>query len=149
MKTIHLDTSIDYTSWDINEVGSIEMTDISELKGKTITKIVKSDDNEQLHFHVGDDVYYMFHSQDCCETVSIEEIIGDLDDLIGSPILEAECATNDGPAKDKWDDLCLWTFYKIGTIKGHVNIRWYGSSNGDYGVEVQFQKNTMAWCYDD
>ena len=125
------------------------MVDISELKGKTITKIVKSDDNEQLHFHVGDDVYYMFHSQDCCETVSIEEIIGDLDDLIGSPILEAECATNDAPAKDDWDDLCLWTFYKIGTIKGHVNIRWYGSSNGYYGVEVQFQKNTMAWCYDD
>ena len=125
------------------------MTDISELKGKTITKIVKSDDNDQLQFHVGGDVYYMFHDQDCCETVSIEEIIGDLDDLIGSPILEAECATNDAPAKDDWDDLCLWTFYKIGTIKGHVNIRWYGSSNGYYGVEVRFQKNTMAWCYDD
>ena len=125
------------------------MTDISELKGKTITKIVKSDDNDQLQFHVGGDVYYMFHDQDCCETVSIEEIIGDLDDLIGSPILEAECATNDAPAKDDWDDLCLWTFYKIGTIKGHVSIRWYGSSNGYYGVEVRFQKNTMAWCYDD
>ena len=27
MKTILLDTSIDYTSWDINEAGSIEMTD--------------------------------------------------------------------------------------------------------------------------
>jgi hypothetical protein len=125
------------------------MADISELKGKTITKIVKSDDNDQLQFHVGGDVYYMFHYQDCCEIVSIEEIIGDLDDLIGSPILEAECATNDAPAKDDWDDLCLWTFYKIGTIKGHVSIRWYGASNGYYGVEVSFQKNSMAWCYDD
>lgn len=27
MTTILLDTSIDYTSWDINEVGSIEMTE--------------------------------------------------------------------------------------------------------------------------
>jgi hypothetical protein len=27
MKTILLDTSIDYTSWDIDEVGSIEMTE--------------------------------------------------------------------------------------------------------------------------
>jgi hypothetical protein len=27
MKTILLDTSIDYTSWDINETGSIEMTE--------------------------------------------------------------------------------------------------------------------------
>ena len=27
MKNILLDTSIDYTSWDIDEVGSIEMTD--------------------------------------------------------------------------------------------------------------------------
>ena len=27
MKTILLDTSIDYTSWDINETGSVEMTE--------------------------------------------------------------------------------------------------------------------------
>jgi len=27
MKTILFDTSIDYTSWDINEAGSIEMTE--------------------------------------------------------------------------------------------------------------------------
>jgi len=30
METILLDTSIDYTSWDINETGSIEMNDIPD-----------------------------------------------------------------------------------------------------------------------
>ena len=32
MKTILLDTSIDYTSWDINEAGSIEMTEWQPIK---------------------------------------------------------------------------------------------------------------------
>ena len=32
----------------------------------------------------------MYHEQDCCESVYLEEIIGDLDDLIGSPITMAE-----------------------------------------------------------
>ena len=32
LPTILLDTSIDYTSWDINEAGSIEMTEASRVQ---------------------------------------------------------------------------------------------------------------------
>ena len=34
--------------------------------------------------------FEFFHEQDCCEDVHIEDIIGDVNDLIGVPILEAE-----------------------------------------------------------
>ena len=133
------------------------MVDISELKGKTITKIDqktgefwdKGSKIDELAFHVGEDIYYMFHSQDCCENVYIEDINGDLEDLIGSPVLEAEMV--EGETEDTPDgyDVQEWTFYKLGTIKGHVTIRWYGTSNGYYSMRASFQKNTKAWCYDE
>jgi hypothetical protein len=47
----------------------------------------------------------MYHELDCCETVSIEDIDGDLMDLIGETILEAEETSRRKPAEDD-DDNC-------------------------------------------
>ena len=67
--------------------------DISELIGKTLKEIKQYEDgdsNDALKFiTVDDDEYIMWHCQDCCENVYIEDICGDLDDLINTPILEA------------------------------------------------------------
>jgi hypothetical protein len=127
------------------------MTDISELKGQTLDNIIIKDDNEIIFITQNGDKYYMFHDQECCEDVLIEEVIGSFSDLIGTPILEAEC--EEGELKNRDDDNfpglsddCQWTFYKLGTIKGHVTIRWYGESNGYYSTGVSFRKNTKAWC---
>ena len=115
--------------------------DISELVGKTITKITGAEvDNDEIRIECSDGTkYLMYHEQDCCECVTIEEIFGNISDLVGVPIAMAECVENSElPGKEEWDDSYTWTFYKFATVKGYVTIRWYGSSNGWYGEEVDF-----------
>ena len=83
--------------------------------------------------------FKLYHSQDCCESVSIEDVNGNWNDLIGSPILLAEESTSDDfQSGEGRDDAYLWTFYRLATNKGSVDIRWYGESNGYYGVSVDF-----------
>lgn len=87
----------------------------------------------------------MFHSNDCCEHVYIESIIGDLDDLIGEDLLLADESSGETPADVKWDyepESYTWTFYRLATRKGFVDIRWLGTSNGYYGEGVDFYETT-------
>lgn len=122
-----------------------KLVPFSELLGLTIEKIVGLSEGEDgVSFYSSDGrKFLMFHSQDCCENVTINEIHGDVEDLISSPILRAEEVTNaEGPTpeKDLWGDAYEWTFYKLATIKGEVVIRWLGTSNGYYSTDVSFQE---------
>lgn len=114
-----------------------------DLVGKTLTKITGNIGSEQIRFETSDGrEYVMYHDQDCCEQVSIEDICGDLKDLIGSPIVQAEESESgkhpDGIEPPDHDDSFTWTFYKFATTKGSVTIRWFGSSNGYYSESVTF-----------
>jgi len=126
--------------------------EFKELIGKTITKINVNEKNDRIEFFCENEssifknvplVYVMYHCQDCCESVSVEDINGDLDDLLNTPILQAEERTSgenpDGLQKD-YQDSFTWTFYHLATIKGYVTIRWYGESNGYYSEKVDFFK---------
>lgn len=118
----------------------IDMVNFSDLIGKQLTSIVRSevDGNDALTFTCDDgSVYQMTHSQNCCESVSIEDICGDLDTLTLAPIMKAE-ETSNGSETDWGDE--QWTFYHIGTMYRTVTIRWYGSSNGYYSTSVYFTK---------
>jgi hypothetical protein len=109
-----------------------------ELLGKTLAEVVEHS-HAELAFRTTDgETYRMYHEQDCCEDVSIEDITGDLNDLVGSPITMAEEVVEDGEESD-WGT-STWTFYKLATNKGYVTIRWFGESNGYYSESVDFVK---------
>ena len=114
------------------------MSNFSELRGKVLKSITVNKNKDEMCFVTVDgDTYKMNHQQDCCESVNIEDICGDLEDLIGSEILVAEEVTESG---DSDYGTCTWTFYKLDTVKGGVTIRWYGESNGYYSESVDFYK---------
>lgn len=113
----------------------------SELLGKTLVQIDVADD--EIVFYCDDATSYkMEHHQDCCESVYIDDVVGNFDDLVGHPILLAEEVTNgdiDDVPSNGYESF-TWTFYKLATIKGYVDIKWFGGSNGYYSESVSFHK---------
>ena len=117
---------------------------IEELVGKTFDKVFESGDELVFQSESGKS-YKFYHEQDCCESVEINDITGDLEDLIGTPILVAsEDSSIDEDVLDKekypnyTPDSHTWTFYNFRTIKGSVTVRWLGESNGYYSESVNF-----------
>lgn len=110
------------------------------LKGKTIIRIDGlHEDSDGITFYTSDGrVYRQYHRQDCCEDVLLVDVNGEVLSLIGSEILIAEeVVSEDMPPRDpKYDDSYTWSFYKLATVKGWVDFRWYGTSNGYYSETV-------------
>ncbi len=120
------------------------MTKIEDLIGKTLIEITGTKGDEEMTFRTDKEKYVLHHIQDCCETVAIEDICGDLADLLNTPIVQAFQKTNseenpEGVEKD-FQDSFTWTFYTLTTSNGTVTIRWYGESNGYYSEAVDFVK---------
>ena len=118
------------------------MRNVNELVGKTITEIIGAEEgNEEIIFKCSDGtVYKMYHEQDCCESVTIEDVCGDISCLLDTPITMAEDVSNENedPVPQYTYDSFTWTWYKFATLKGYVTIRWFGESNGYYSESVNF-----------
>lgn len=121
------------------------------LMGKTIADIQGlKKDSECVQIHFTDGSYLsMYHDQDCCESVTLEDFDNDAETLIGSTMLKVEeCVSNENdeefnPLAD-YDYSYTWTFYTIFTSKGIMKLRWYGTSNGYYSEDV-----TLSVTYPD
>ena len=121
-----------------------------DLEGKTITKIEGLETGSyDVTFYCSDgSVYKMYPDDDTFLygndiDIAIEEISGDVDCLIGNEIKRAEVRRSEkrGNKSGYMDsDPEVWTFYTMATVKGYVDIRWYGTHNGYYSAEVLFWK---------
>jgi len=110
---------------------------MKNLLGKTVSSVDSSEEEIVLNFTDGH-VAKWYHEQDCCEEVLVEDVNGDWEDLVGSPLLVCEERVNDDYVGTPSDDSNTWTFYTYRTLKGSVDVRWHGSSNGYYSEGVNF-----------
>lgn len=78
------------------------------LKGHSLTEITKENGigyDERIRFvSQSGDVFLMYHEQDCCESVYLEDVTGEFDDLIGHPLLIANETSNYKSADDQYED---------------------------------------------
>ena len=131
------------------------MSDISELKGLTLARVQGLDvGSDKVYFVTTCDYFFkMHHHQDCCESVRISNIDGDVDDLIGEEILLAEEVKSIDDMPEIGSQICIyeqtdyshtWTLYRLATKKGSVLILWLGESSGCssgcYSESVDFEE---------
>ena len=123
-------------------------TDLPML-GKRITRIEGLEiGSEELKFHTSDfHVFRVWHEQGCCEHVRLLDFEGDIEDLVGHVLTTAEEVTSkeriNGEPKtcSYWpsDESFTWTFYRLGTCRGMMTLRFLGESNGYYGEEMSVE----------
>lgn len=127
---------------------------IEELENKVFVEVYGTEGGAGITFVQADGTTYkMIHEQDCCESVYVDDINGELEWLVDTPILEAtESVNGDGNEEDikalnnineedyYMDESYTWTFYHFRTAKGYVTIRWFGESNGWYSECVDLIK---------
>lgn len=126
-----------------NKYGVIERTTIlDDFIGKTFVRVENINDEELIFTLVDGAQYVFYHKQDCCESVTIDDICGDLNSLVGSPITMAEEICHESIEDNNGSQ--TYTFYKFATVKGYATVRWYGYSNGYYSEAVDFEVRQVS-----
>lgn len=95
------------------------------------------DDNDAFEIVTDRGTLRFWHSQDCCESVNLEDITGEPASLVGGVVHLVEERESD---LDESNGAQMWTFFEIRTSKGDITLRWNGTSNGYYSVSV-----SMDW----
>lgn len=116
---------------------------IEDMVGKVFTSVRGEAGDDTLVFENNTERFVFFHDQDCCESVDINDIVGDLQDLVGEPLLIAEEVSNEDGPEPEYADSYTWTFYKFATRKGYVDVRWLGQSNGYYSEGVSLGRELV------
>ena len=117
---------------------AIGIAKFSDLKGKSLKKITINTRDNYVLFDCEDTTSYILqHIQESNEEVVIEDTLGDLDDLIGTPLLLAkEINRYYKHIKSKKltmaQRISAWSYYQLDTVKGTADIRWCGTCNGYY-----------------
>jgi hypothetical protein len=115
---------------------------LSNMIGKVFTSVTST--GREMIFENAHERFVFLHEQDCCESVEIYDIVGDIEDLANTPILIADEVSGEIPADHESYESSTWTFYKFATFKGWVDVRWLGESNGYYSESVSLEYEKLA-----
>lgn len=100
-------------------------------------------DTESITFYCNDGyAVTLYHDQDCCETVKLENddgLVNGEDIFTGCEWCNVSMSKMAGEENEYGDE--QWTFYLFQTNKGYDTMRWYGESNGYYSIEVAYDIN--------
>jgi hypothetical protein len=102
------------------ELKEIELACVIEVSGAVVG-------SEEVRIVTDRGTLVLYHSQDCCESVDVEDVTGDPADLIGALVIVAEERSGTPPGGEG-----TWTFYEIRTSRGDLTLRFLGTSNGYY-----------------
>ena len=125
-----------------NELNEVDVKNILQepMKNLIIASIIGLEENNeevQIVFEDGSKIK-MYHVQDCCESVYVAQVDGQVERHIGARIKslkEKISEDQDGMINDS----CTWTFYDLVTSKGILSFRFNGESNGYYSESVDIE----------
>jgi hypothetical protein len=129
MDTNKQEHKMEYMDWEAS-------AKIEDMVGKIFTRVSGGVGDGEMVFENDTERFVFFHHQDCCESVDINDIVGDLEDLVGEPLLIAEEVSGATEPDEEHYESYSYTFYKFATRKGYVDVRWLGESNGWYSEGV-------------
>jgi hypothetical protein len=122
------------------------MSDVNffELKGQIIKEITGLEKNSpEVNIVTNQTTYKLYHHQDCCESVFVENVIGDEKDILNEEIIFAEedAGANDPDWYDEhYNDSHTWTKYVLKTESASLEFWFLGESNGYYNESVSIKK---------
>ena len=116
---------------------------IKDMVGKVFTRVSGRVGDGVMVFENATERFVFFHSQNCCESVDINDITGDLEDLVGEPLLIAEEVSGATEPDVEHRESYTYTFYKFATRRGYVDVRWLGESNGYYSEGVSLGRELV------
>ena len=118
---------------------------IQLIVGRTLESVTNEADESVVFVCTDGSAFEAYHMQDCSEWVSVHDIAGDLDDLVGKTITSASAWSSCiWPSDVTITSASAWSSYTWttqifraddGTV---VQVRWLGVSNGYYSELVYF-----------
>lgn len=103
--------------------------DLRNIIGRIFTDVKEMPERGGITLSDGVTTVYISGMMNRSGDVELEDMVGDLTDLMGNPILRAEERRSDTQGGE-------WTFYEMATILGSVTLRFYGPSNDHYSGEA-------------
>lgn len=115
-----------------------KQVEIEDFVGLTFTKV-----DADGTFYTAEKKYDMYHSQDCCERVVLDETVGNINDITDEVITDAFTTDDGAEDDDRSYEYVEYTNFHVVSAKGTVVFRWIGSGNGYYGtgVSISVQDN--------